>query len=410
MKRRAEWALAALVALGLSFLVPIGLASSESADLAVSALGVGRPLRESVPLAEVLARAVVLVPFGELGARPHAIAVFCGAIASALLLARLRLGTAVGARPNTVSEGESTLASVVVGVLLVVCSRPFLEIATMRPASAVDFVLFAAIALCFEMIRRDPARASVGLGLALLCGLAAGAGWSVRAVAWPVASTLTAWALRRGERWPLLAPTVFVAGAGVALVGVVGRTVDPPATFGPWWREIITHDRFLDASTLKVAASLLGDDIGVLALLAVAVGGVALVWRRPAETIFFVLLSVSAAATSLSSGDILLARLILIAGAALPIARGHATLALPFGRARGAVSLVLGVVIVMWPAVVGIGSVLAAPGRRVPSNVARRLDAAVALPSPPRIDVLPDREAARWRRYARVIGGGPPTD
>ena len=234
MKRRAEWALAALVALGLSFLVPIGLASSESADLAVSALGVGRPLRESVPLAEVLARAVVLVPFGELGARPHAIAVFCGAIASALLLARLRLGTAVGARPNTVDRRQQrlaqahssmpsrrgstrlvrrqALASVVVGVLLVVCSRPFLEIATMRPAAAVDFVLFAAIALCLETIRRDPARSSVGLGLALLCGLAAGAGWSIRAVAWPVASALTAWALRRGERWPLLAPTVFVAG------------------------------------------------------------------------------------------------------------------------------------------------------------------------------------------------------
>jgi hypothetical protein len=299
----------------------------------------------------------------------------------------------------------------------VVSSRPFLEVAVLRPTAAVDFMLFVAIALCLETIRRDPARVSTGLGLAFLCGLAAGAGWSIRAVAWPVAAVLTVWALRRGTRWPLLAPMVFVAGGGVALAGVVAATVEPPVTLGPWWREIIAHDRFPDLATARAALSLWADDLGVLALLVVGVGGIALLWRRSAETIFLVLLSASAAAASLGDGDVLLARLILIAGAALPIVRGHATLVRPFGRARGAVALVLGVIIVTWPAVVGIGSVLATQGRPTPGrvengrasldgshigDVSRRLDAAVGLRSSPGADVLPDRESARWRRYARV--------
>ena len=199
---------------------------------------------------------------------------------------------------------------------------------------------------------------------------------------------------------------MFVAGSGVALAGVVGGTVDPPAAFGPWWRGIVAPDRVLDPSTLKALARFVADDVGVLALLVVSIGAVALVWRRPAETVFFVLLSGATAAASFGNGDLLLARVILIGAAALPIARGHAILAQSFGRARGAASLVLGVVLVMWPAVVGIGSVLSAPGRRNPGEVARRLDAAVRLPSAPGGAALPNREAGRWRRYAPVAGRG----
>ena len=425
----AGWTWAALVALGLAALAPIGLSSSESADLAANAFGVGQPITEAMPLAGVLSRAATLAPIGEVGARPHAVAVLSAAAALAFLLALLRSGAgdvpsddAVRSQRWRSATEHNGSAAVAVGLLLVAVSRPFLAIATVRPGGAVDFALIMGILVLVETVRSDTTRSSVGLGLAFLCGLAAGAGWPIRAAMWPVATAVTIWALRRGERWPLLAPTLFVAGGGVALGGVVPVAAEPPVTLGLWLHQVVlprgTQDlstllsAFLSTprstvlSTLGSALSWVVDDIGVLAALAVAVGCWALVWTRSSKSIFCVLLLAAAAAASLANGDVLLARLMLIAAAALPITRGHAALAQPFGRARGAAAIVLGVVIVLWPAVVGIGHALAAPGRRVPGEIARRLDTAAAVPRSRALTVpaveLSDREAARWWRYARL--------
>ena len=448
--RIASWTVAAVVALGLAALAPIGLASGEAADLAATAFGVGRPVAESHPLAELLSRAAALVPIGEVGTRPHAVAALAAVIALVFLLAllssgigRVRSQEAIPAQPpraapegkrgargkggesgNRGNGGKLALLSAAVGLSLVAVSRPFVEMATVRPGAAVDFALFVGILVLFETVRRDPARSSSGLGLAFLCGLAAGAGWPVRAVLWPVAGAVTIWALRRGERWPLLAPTLFVGAGGVALAGVIPATVEPPVTLGFWLHHILvpatgpasgvatgvaTNLATFLATTLATSAttlSLVIDDVGVLAVLAVTVGCWSLLWTRNAEAIPYVGLSLAVAATSLSNGDVLFCRLCLITASAFPVTRGHAALAHPFGRARGAVAIVLGVLVVLWPAVVGVGSALGAPGRRVPGDVARRLDAVAGAPRSAfhaLRDAPSDREAARWWRYAQIL-------
>ncbi len=395
------WTTAALATLYLCALGPLGLASGEAADLAAGAFGVRRSFAEAHPLVDVLARVAALVPFGDLGTRPHAVAVIGGSGALALLAARLGMSLSAGGA-----------VPVVAGIAAFGLCRPFLEVATVRPVPAIDLVLLFAMVLLLELIRRDLTRSRVGLGLALACGLAAGASWPIRAVAWPLACGFTLWALRRGERWPLLAPMLFVAGAGIVLGGVVAASPDPSGTIGPMLIRIVAPPAPGIPLSSVVHAALIAvfDDVGVLPLLVAAVGWWVLVLRARAETLSSLLFWSGVSVAAVIAGDILLARLVIAASAAAPVAAAVGFFAQSFGRARGAAAVVLAVVVVVPPAIIGVGNVLGAPVRLTPSAVARRLDAAVDLRtasiSPKAVGGIAGREAARWRRYGRAIGLG----
>jgi hypothetical protein len=392
---RAEGATASAAVLALAWLSPIGLASHEAADLAAGSLGVRRPVGEVTALADIFGRLASLLPLGEAGTRSHWVAVLGGAIALAVMAARLR----ASARPAL---------AVAAGLLLVGVSRSFLETATVRPGRSVDFALFVLIALLLELIRRDRARSRVGLGLALACGLAAGADWPIRAATWPVALGLTIWALRRGERWPLLAPTLFVAGTGIALGGVVSAAPGGPGIGGLMFHQIISPRGVLEPvlvlSLLRAAMGSVPDDAGVFGLLVAGVGAGAFFVRARGEAFFYTVLWGAGVGASVLDGDVVLARLLVIGALSVPVAAGIASLAQSFGRARIAATVVLGVIVILPPAVVGVGSAIGAPGRHRPNAVARRLDAAVGLPMESLVSpAFPD--AAPWSRYAAALGG-----
>ncbi|MBC8132461.1 MAG: hypothetical protein H7X95_05720, partial [Deltaproteobacteria bacterium] len=259
----AEWTTVSCGALVLAVVSPLGLASGVAADQVAHAFGERRPFDVATPLADVLVRFFSVVPVGEAGMRAHGVAALAGLLALALMLVHLR----------PLSREGGTVA--VVGMALLTLSRPFLEIATIRPAEAVDFCLLMAIALLLQLIRRDPAHSSVGLGLAFVCGLAAGAGWPLRVAAWPCALILTLWAFRRGERWPLLAPTLFLAGTGVTLAAAAAAQIGTRPPLGVMLRRmwLPTSPFAMDLTNARQIVAWVIDDTGVLGLL---VGGIGL--------------------------------------------------------------------------------------------------------------------------------------
>ncbi|MEP6654588.1 MAG: hypothetical protein ABJA82_14600 [Myxococcales bacterium] len=406
-------AIAALVVLAV--LTPVGLASGEAADQVAHAFGSRRLV--STPLADTLIRLVALAPLGEAGMRPHLLAALLGAGAVALLLARSRMV----ARP-----GSTGAASALVGVTMLTLSRPFLDSAGVRAGSALDLCVLAAGVLLLEAVRRAPARSVAGLGLAFLCGLAAGADWPVRAALWPLAAWLTTWSLRRGERWPLLAPTLFVAGAAITLAAAAGAPLPGEGSSavpgGGHSAGSVLHDILMpslvapvDFSVSREVVAWVIDDAGVLGLLAGLLGCVLLVTRAPLQALTLLLPWATAVAAALAEGNIALARLFIAGSLVAPVTMAVAVFAESFGRARAAVVLVLLVIVVVPPAMVGVGAALAQPARRNPAAVARRLDLAFemgALAAAPVLESQPsaqlaEQETLRWWRYGTAIGLQP---
>ena len=386
----------------LAALSPLGLASGEVADQAAQALGMRHARPTATPLADVMVRWFSLLPAGEVGTRAHIFAAAAGTTALALLLARVRL-----------LPRARTTASSLIGLTLLALCRPFLEISAIHPAAAADFCLLAAITLALEWIRRAPGRSSIGLGLAFLCGLAAGGGWPVRAATWPLALILTASALRRGERWPLMAPTLFVAGAAVTLAGAVSAQPDAPGTarmllhqivwpVSSWWTHALPGPA--DQRDWRQILAWIIDDAGVLGLLMGAIGCVVLLLQARRQTLVAFVAWGTAVTASLLVGEVLAARLFVVGALMSPVIATADFFSRSFGRARAAVVLVLLVIVVVPPAMVGVGSAMQLPGRQNPAAVARGLDLAFDRGS---AQVMPPsgEEAQRWWDYATALWG-----
>ncbi|MEO5767115.1 MAG: hypothetical protein ABIS92_02085 [Polyangia bacterium] len=409
-------ALASLVVLAV--VTPLGLASGEAVDQVAQAFGSRRALGGATPLADTLSRLIALVPLGEAGIRPHLLAALLGAGAVALLLA--------GSRTVAHAGGCNGAGPALVGVTLLTVSRPFLDSASVRAPAALDLCLLGAGVLLLETLRRAPARSAAGMGLAFLCGLAAGAGWPVRVGLWPLALWLTILALRRGERWPLLGPTLFVAGAAITLAAVAGAPLPDPASpvvsGATHSAGSILHDILMPSLAIpfgspaarEVVAWVI-DDAGVLGLLAGLLGSLLMVMRAPLQAVTLLLPWATAVAAALAAGNILLARLFIAGSLVAPVTMAVSLFAESFGRARAAVVLVLLVVVVVPPAMVGVGAALRQPARRNPAAVARHLDLAFetgALGAAPVLESQPsaqlaEQETLRWWRYGTAIGLQP---
>lgn len=401
----------------LAVVSPLGLSSGEMADQVALAFGVRGSAALGTPLADVLARAFALLPFGEAGIRGLGVAGISTLLALAFLVAAVRglsLGPGDGlprgsGAPVAVHGARGlSLLSIGAGISLLCVCRPFLETATGHPATAVELGLLIATILAMAAVRRSPRRASVGMALALLCGLGAGVGWPVRAATWPPALVISTWALRRGQRWPLLSPTLFVAGCGIALAGVVDAPPSVPVTLWALLRFTLIpvpgHTVFHDVLRTREMLAWVIDDVGVLGLLVAAVGLCLVVSRARAKgALTFVGSWTMAITACLWTGDILAARLFFAAALVAPIAAAVVFFTASFGRARAAVAVVMVVIIVVPPAVVGIGAAMRTPVRRQPALVARGLDAAFSGRAKGAVAPA-DPEQARWWRYGHAIG------
>jgi hypothetical protein len=174
------------------------------------------------------------------------------------------------------------------------------------------------------------------------------------------------WALRRGERWPLLAPAVFVAGAGTSILvavhaqpGVTLAGLGAQLALLPIARGLAQGLATSPAHALIGALRDLADQVGILAVLAAGVGVAAMLAARgrgdgdPARALVFTLwplgagLALRAAFGRTPDGAVGL--IIASSALALPLAVGVLRLADRLGKARLPATAAVGIMIAVWP-------------------------------------------------------------
>jgi hypothetical protein len=198
-------------------------------------------------------------------------------------------------------------------------------------------------------------------------------------------------ALRRGARWPLAAPLLFVTGLGVVLFAVaVART-------GPTISELVRGLWPSRAPGGLVPVLEAGEQLGVIGLLLLALGALVLVSRAPMAGAL--VLGTVGAGLWLSGAGVRLAAAMAVA----PLAVGIAHLAHKLGRARLAAATALAVMAVVSPALDG-ASALWSRDARLPAHLLGRALAEVPL----RAQVDPGSpEMAGLFHYAASLGLRP---
>ena len=188
---------------GYALLAPPGPSGPDSGELAAAGFRLGSPAATGYPLACMLAKLASLLPVGEIALRVHLLGAAC---AAAAMLWTARLVAAVGAGRGQ-EPGGAAVASGMAAALLLGVALGFARHAAVTDAAAPVAALLAATLLLFDRVARG-GDARFGLLLALVVGL----GWArmpVTACSSPLPLLALLWIrLRRGARWPLVAPLV----------------------------------------------------------------------------------------------------------------------------------------------------------------------------------------------------------
>jgi hypothetical protein len=194
--------------------------------------------------------------------------------------------------------------------------------------------------------------------LAGLAGLAAGVDPVAAPLLWPLVLGLCVWELRRGRRWPLLAPVLFVAALGGCLLADLAATGSPKGALhllGETWPEGMQSRVRL----LQTAAELC-DELGVVGSLLSGLGLLVLFKRAPLVALWFGFTFVTAlllghplahGRLGLESARAGMPTALLVS--AIPICAGMAELAGRLGRARFMTAVVLAALTVVSPALDG---------------------------------------------------------
>jgi hypothetical protein len=358
---------------------PIGGAASWMADGDMAARG--QAMRGGFdPQASALwllaVQASRLFPLHDMLARTHLVSLLAGGLVASMVLWRLlsgierdpAAGPARGGRRadreqadvhatdgeagGRVESAPAALVAAVLATVTVALSHAFFASATRAGPAALAAALALGALLLAERVARAPADGRAGLGLALLAGLAAGGPLAAAALTWPPAWLLSGRALRRGERWPLLAPVVFVAGTGITLLlffRAPGHAARAELGGHLLLLPVLRGLAALSPHALAGALAALVEELGVLAVLVAAVGllstrGLGLVF-----TLWPLALGLALRAGLGSGTDASVATMAASYGLALPLAHGILRLAEPLGRARVPAAGALGVILAVWP-------------------------------------------------------------
>jgi hypothetical protein len=340
MRAQREWpALEPLLFGGTLILyaagLPLGLDGTAAGAAAAG------PSLEGAPLAALLMRLAGCFPLGDLAARANLASALAGAAAVALLgrlgcevLRFLRPGRQLDPVDPAAAAGAAAVAALAFGAF---------RTATGAGPGAVTVLLAAAAWVNALALVRAPEERRPGLRLSLLAGLAAGVQPVLAPLVWLPALWLWWRALRRGARWPLAAPLLFVTGLGVVLFAVaVART-------GPTISELVRGLWPSRAPGGPIALLEAGEQLGVVGLLLLALGALVLVSRAPMAGVL--VLGTVGAGLWLSGGGVRLAAAMAVA----PLAAGIAHLAHKLGHARLAAATALAVMAVVSPALDGAG-------------------------------------------------------
>jgi hypothetical protein len=304
-----SWTPRAVALLGFALyaiLAPAGPTWLDSGELGAAAWQLGSPHPTGFPLHGALARALSLVPVGELAYRLH----LASAVAAALAMYWLVLLVAqVGRHEPAAWIGGAA------GALLLGAALTFARQATVTEVYAPTAAVLCGTLYLYDRVARG-ADARVGLCLALVAGLGIGAHASFRMlVPLPLAALLFI-RLRRGARWPLLAPLIAIgAGAAIHMMlpvrSATGRTaaVDwgHPSRAGELFDHVTAQEirdsfagEMMAAEPLVVVDSAarflggVGDQVGALGLFAALAGALFLVRDRRSRWLFAALAVVGA--------------------------------------------------------------------------------------------------------------------
>ncbi len=371
----------------------------------------------AAPLVVLWNRLFGFLPLGDVAVRANWAAVVSGALALALLcrlacevLLDLRppMQARTGLRDLTHEPVAAALAVLLVGLCL-----GFFRAATVASATAPTVALVAGAWIVALRIARAPQDGRAGMTLLLLCGLAAGADPVAALLLWPPAALLWASALRRGERWPLVAPVLLVAGFAVLLVPAARSAV--PVHAHDLVRRIFLSEARASWGIFSVEG-LSGvlkegcEQVGVVGLLIGAVGFVVLLTRAPfAFAMAAASLSVSLLSAAANVGGRAVVGIqgaafsLALSAIALPLAVGAAFLSGKLGLARLPVAVVLAVTALVAPVLDG-GRARWAPDARLPARLMERALKESPLrsqvdPGTPQMDAL--------FLYARALGLRP---
>jgi len=336
---------------------PLGLDRVAAAPVVAAALA--SPSQDAgSPLALLAMRLGAFLPFGDGAARANLATAVLAALAM-MLMGRLCVDLLVGLRPPPhARQGERDFlyepflaaGAALAGGL----SLATFQSATSAGAASATLALLAGAWLVALPLLRGQGGAGRGLALAGLAGLAAGVDAVAGPLLWPLTLGLWLWELRRGSRWPLWAPLLFVAalgGAALARVATAGAPMNLGHLLGMLWPEG-THDH---AAAVGTAAELC-DEFGVVGLLMAGLGTLALLRRAPLVACWFGFTLVTAILLGHGPGQSGLAfessRSALPAAllaAAVPMCAGAAAVAGRLGRARIATAIVLAALAVVSP-------------------------------------------------------------
>lgn len=405
-----------------AWVAPEGFYWLDSAALSAGAVGLGSPHPTGLPLYYLLGKLAQLVPLGEMAFR---VALLSAAAAGLAVLWATRLCFEL-AREDVPGLVGATAAGATLAV-----SYLFARQATIAGVDAPAAAFMAGALLLFTRVARG-ADARHGLALAVVCGLGLGIHGSFLFLGPPVVALLGV-RLYRGARWPLCAPllTVLVAGALYLYLPVrsaSGHAAEldggHPRTAGAFWAHVSTsgmHDTYaletsstppeLERRELGSFIELLADSVGPLMLLCAFFGMLWLFRQRRARW-------PAAALAALAIGDLSYSLWIDPAGArdlesAMPVSLavcvaggvGVAWLARYLGRVGPYAGAVLGVVLVVTPALYSLPAIWPASSGDLPRVM---VDAGFAATPPGGVILVHSDSTAAGMLFASSVEGVRP--
>ncbi|MDB4965667.1 MAG: hypothetical protein JWN44_1356 [Myxococcales bacterium] len=274
-----------------------GLYLRDAGELSTAAYTLGVAHETGFALWCLLAKAATLLPLGEVATRVTLLSAVGGATAVWLVYRAVR---------SLAPDDPAAVAAGVGAAGLASCGLTFFRASTVPEVYAPTAA--ALVLALLLLVRAAGGERRAGILLAFLGGLSLGLHAHLRILVGPAAAVVALWRLRRGDRWPLVAPAAVALGAAVIAYLPLRASRDPaanwsdPQTLSALWshlsatriRHAYAHEMFHHVGTHLVAFARLAEgQLGLMALL-FAAGGLA--WllraraRRPLGLVLLVVL------------------------------------------------------------------------------------------------------------------------
>ena len=343
-----------LVLAAMAFKLPLGPGRVAVAEDLAATLSLGTLAPARSPGLSLMGQASMLLPIGDVATRANLSTAVCAAI-SAVLMTRLVRDVAplflapAPPRADRTRRMHEPLGAIAAALVLVLCLSTVDGATTFSTTAAgLPWMLCAWRAVVLRLGRSPDLLA--GPRAAFACGMLAAIEPRFLPFALPPLLVVGALDLRRGMRWPLLAPVAALLPMLLYLMPMLGA------------RAPLTLNDLLPPALLDPAGSVLGlrgalrgagEQVGVLGLMLAAVGATTLMILQP---LLGSLIIVSAGVGIAHAAQLPAAALpdstpfvSALAALAISIGLGVLKLASKLGPARLPVAAVLTVVAVTWP-------------------------------------------------------------